>query len=158
MTTTNFIGLEQQGAEALANQLNQLLANFQIQYQNLRGLHWNIRGNNFFDLHVKFEEFYLDAQTKIDLVAERVLTLGATPLHTFADYLSAAQIEPAKNVGTDEASVQTVLDGLQVLIAQERTILSDAAELGDEGTITLISDFISEQEKTTWMLAAWLNR
>jgi starvation-inducible DNA-binding protein len=46
-----------------------------------------LKASIFFELHVKFEEIYNDAQLKIDLVAERILTLGFTPLHTFTDYL-----------------------------------------------------------------------
>jgi starvation-inducible DNA-binding protein len=57
-----------------------------LYYQNLRGIHWNIKGRAFFDLHVKFEELYNDANMKVDEIAERILTLGETPLHTFDDY------------------------------------------------------------------------
>ena len=58
----NSIGLPQKDVEVLSAELNILLANFQIYYQNLRGLHWNIRGRRFFDLHLKFEELYNDSQ------------------------------------------------------------------------------------------------
>ena len=66
--TLNTLGLDTEKTKELAGQLNQLLANFQIYYQNLRGIHWNIRGKNFFDLHVKFEELYTDANLKVDLI------------------------------------------------------------------------------------------
>ena len=84
---TNILGLPVKESELLVKELNVLLSNFQVYYQNLRGIHWNIRGKRFFDLHVKFEELYNDSQLKIDMIAERVLTLGGTPLHTFSDYL-----------------------------------------------------------------------
>lgn len=84
----NAIGLPKKETEILVVDLNKLISNFQIYYQNLRGLHWNIRGRRFFDLHLKFEELYNDSQLKIDLIAERILTLGGTPLHTFEDYIS----------------------------------------------------------------------
>jgi starvation-inducible DNA-binding protein len=71
----------------IASELNVLLANYQIYYQNLRGFHWNIQGRDFFELHVKFEELYNDGAIKIDEVAERILTIEATPLHSFTDYL-----------------------------------------------------------------------
>ena len=79
----SILGLDRKKSANLVNNLNGLLANFQIYYQNLRGLHWNIKGKNFFELHVKFEEFYTDSQVKIDEVAERILTLQGKPLHTF---------------------------------------------------------------------------
>ncbi|MCZ2337827.1 MAG: DNA starvation/stationary phase protection protein, partial [Chitinophagales bacterium] len=77
----NLIGLDDEKAGKLAAQLNELLADYMIFYQNTRGLHWNIKGDKFFELHVKFEELYNNIFLKIDEVAERVLTLGYTPLH-----------------------------------------------------------------------------
>jgi starvation-inducible DNA-binding protein len=74
---TNILGLPVKETEEIVSELNLLLSNYQVYYQNLRGIHWNIRGKRF-DLHVKFEELYNDSQLKIDMIAERVLTLGGT--------------------------------------------------------------------------------
>lgn len=76
------IGLDKIESKNVGEKLNGLLAIFQIFYQNLRVLHWNIKGKNFFELHLKFEEFYTDEKVKIDLIAERILTLQAKP-YTF---------------------------------------------------------------------------
>ena len=65
----------------IINKLNQLLSDYHIYYQNLRGFHWNIKGRDFFELHVKFEELYTDTAVKIDEVAERILTLGTPMFH-----------------------------------------------------------------------------
>lgn len=150
------IGLEKSTTKELSEDLNVLLANFQIYYQNLRGVHWNIKGEQFFQLHPKFEELYLDAQEKVDLVAERILTLGATPLHTFEDYIKYSSVKVGKNISDAEKSVQLVLDSIQELLKIERQILDRSAELDDEGTNSMMSDFISFQEKTAWMLKAFL--
>ena len=92
----NSIGINTEKATELSYELNDLLANYQLIYQNLRGLHWNIKGKEFFELHVKFEEFYDDAVIKIDEIAERILTLEGHPLHTFSDYLETAEIKEKK--------------------------------------------------------------
>jgi starvation-inducible DNA-binding protein len=155
MNTTT-IGLNKTESVKLVESLNELLANFQVYYQNLRGLHWNIKGKSFFELHVKFEEFYTDSQEKIDLIAERVLTLGGTPLHTFSDYSKLAKVPVGKNITQDVESVKLVVESLKVLLEIERAILNKADEADDEGTNSMMSDFISEQEKTVWMLNAWL--
>lgn len=153
---TNSLGLEFKKAEVLAAELNILLANFQIYYQNLRGLHWNIRGKRFFDLHVKFEELYNDSQLKIDLIAERVLTLGGTPLHTFEDYIKNNKLFVGKDISNDEAAVNLIVNSLTQLLKIERVILKQSDEASDEGTNSMMSDFIKEQEKTIWMMKAWL--
>tara|TARA_B110000046_G_C12995838_1_gene399988 strand:- start:1552 stop:1977 length:426 start_codon:yes stop_codon:yes gene_type:complete len=140
----------------LAEKLNGLLANFQIYYQNLRGLHWNIKGKNFFELHVKFEEFYTDSQVKIDEIAERVLTLQGKPLHTFEDYISLSTVPVGKDISNDVESVKLVVSSLSELLKIERIILEISDGRNDEGTNSMMSNFIAEQEKTIWMLSSWL--
>lgn len=157
MMTLNSIGLETKKAQELANELNSLLANFQLYYQNLRGIHWNIKGKNFFDLHAKFEELYNDANVKVDEIAERILTLGGTPLHTFDDYLSLAKVPVGKNISQDVRAVELIVESLTALLQIERDILEASDEANDEGTNSMMSDFITEQEKTVWMMKAWLN-
>lgn len=153
---TNMLGLSVKESEIIIGQLNILLSNYQTYYQNLRGLHWNIRGRRFFDLHVKFEELYNDSQLKVDLIAERVLTLGGTPLHTFEDYIANNELTVGKNISNDEKAVQLIVDSLARLLQLERKILQLSADNNDEGTNAMMSDFIAEQEKTIWMMKAWL--
>jgi starvation-inducible DNA-binding protein len=153
---TNILGLPVKESELIVTELNILLSNFQVYYQNLRGIHWNIRGKRFFDLHIKFEELYNDSQLKIDLIAERVLTLGGTPLHTFEDYIKNNQLTVGKNISIDEKAIHLIVNSLSYLLKIEREILIKASEINDEGTNSMMSDFIAEQEKTIWMMQAWL--
>ncbi|TDQ29385.1 Dps family protein [Zeaxanthinibacter enoshimensis] len=152
----NSIGLDEKKSKALSNDLNTLLANFQRYYQNLRGIHWNIKGKRFFELHPKFEELYNDANLKVDMIAERILTLGAVPLHTFEDYSEHSKVPVGKNVTKDEEAIRLIVDSLKELLVIERKILDDSAAADDEGTNAMMSDFITEQEKTVWMMKAWL--
>ena len=153
---TNSLGLPIKESEELVNELNGLLSNYQIYYQNLRGLHWNIRGKRFFDLHIKFEELYNDSQIKIDLIAERVLTLGGVPLHTFSDYIANSKLKVGNNISKDVDAIQLILESLSTLLQIERVILNKSGAINDEGTNAMMSDFIAEQEKTNWMLKAWM--
>ena len=155
-TATTNIGLEKKTSKELAEQLNGLLAAYQVFYMNVRGFHWNIRGDKFFTLHVKFEELYTDALVKIDEIAERILTLGFTPAHAFSDYLTHSAITEVKHEGKDIACVQHILSGLQSLIEIERQVSAVSAEVGDDGTNDLITTYIREQEKTVWMYNAYL--
>ncbi|MFX0556651.1 Dps family protein [Maribacter sp. CXY002] len=152
----NSIGLDADKAEQISSDLNVLLANFQRYYQNLRGIHWNIKGKRFFDLHIKFEELYNDANMKVDMIAERVLTLGGVPFHTFEDYNDNSTVPVGKNVTKDEDAIHLIVDSLKELLLIERKILNTSDEAQDEGTNSMMSDFISEQEKTVWMMKAWL--
>ncbi len=152
----NIIGLDQKDTEKLVGELNILLANFQTYYQSLRGLHWNIRGRNFFEMHLKFEELYTDAQEKVDMIAERILTLQGTPVHTFKEYTDIAKVPVAHHISNDEMAVTLIVNSLSELLRIERVILELSDKADDEGTNAMMSDFISEQEKTLWMINAWL--
>lgn len=152
----NLIGIDKTKADKLSSELNDLLANYQLFYQNLRGLHWNIKGKEFFELHLKFEELYNDAVLKVDEIAERILTLEGEPLHTFSDYLKTAEIKEEKSVTVGQQGVEIVVKNFSTLIQKERIILSLAADAEDEGTVSLMSDYISQTEKTLWMLSSYL--
>lgn len=152
----NNIGLANKDVTKLSEKLNELLANYQFFYMNSRGFHWNIKGQKFFELHVKFEELYTDSQIKIDEIAERILTLGQTPLHTFEDYAKVASIKPAKNISNGVLGIKNLLEGYEVLLPLERELLQLSADTNDEGTSALMSDYIREQEKLIWMYSAFV--
>ncbi|HEX5168720.1 MAG TPA: Dps family protein [Cyclobacteriaceae bacterium] len=158
MTAVNTIGLNSTKTIQLADKLNELLANYSVFYQNTRGSHWNIRGEKFFELHGKFEELYNDLLLKIDEIAERILTLGYAPYHRFTDYIRLSKIRETKQVSDGIDSVSNILNSLHVVLSIQREILSLSAEAGDEGTQTLMSDYILAQEKLVWMYSAFLNK
>ena len=158
MATKNQIGLDKAKSKTLVDRLNNLLANYMMFYQNTRSLHWNIKGEKFFELHLKFEELYTNLLLKVDEVAERILTLGATPLHTFDDYQNTAKIKSVKDVSNGKKGVQTILDAFEILIIEQRELLNLSADAGDEGTNALMSDYIREQEKLVWMYSSFLKK
>lgn len=158
MKRTNGIGLDREKSGELSEKLNELLANYQIFYMNVRGFHWNIKGEKFFELHLKFEELYNDSLIKIDEIAERILTLGSAPMHSYTDYIKASKIKEVKAVSAGNEAVQAILDGFAILLPLERSLLNLSADSDDEGTNALMSDYIREQEKLVWMYSAYLNK
>ncbi|QSE72853.1 DNA starvation/stationary phase protection protein [Aeromonas media] len=151
------IGLDTVQSQALAAELNKLLASYQILYMNVRGFHWNIRGNQFFELHLKFEEIYNDLLLKVDALAERILTLDGVPLHSFSDYIKVSTIPEQKGLHDGRACVESLLESFRELLVAQRRILAQAAEAGDEGTASILSDYVQQQEKLVWMLRAYLD-
>ena len=156
-STKSISGLNKEKAGELANELNKLLANYQVFYQNVRGFHWNIRGEKFFELHVKFEELYDDLLLKIDEIAERIVTLGRVPLHAWSEYLAVSEIKEVQNITNGSEGARKILESFLVLLGMQRKLLDLSAEAGDEGTNALMSDYIREQEKMAWMYDAFLN-
>jgi len=137
-------------------ELNLLLSDLHLFYMNSRGFHWNIKGEKFFELHLKFEEYFTDALIKIDEVAERILTLGGNPVHSFSQILEKTQIKEFKNVSDGKVALHYVFDGLNQLLSVEKKILIKSSETGDEGTNALMSDYIRYHEKQAWMIKAYL--
>lgn len=158
MENLNAIGIDNNKAKYLAEKLNELLSNYSIFYQNTRGYHWNIKGEKFFELHLKFEELYNDLFLKIDEVAERILTLGYTPNHNFADYRKTTKIKESAKISDGIVAVGDILAAFQTIIILERELLILSAEAGDEGTNALMSDYIRLQEKLVWMYSSFLNK
>lgn len=152
----NEIGLEEVKIKPVVDHLNELLANYHLHYQKLRGCHWNVKGKSFFALHAKFEELYTNAVVTIDEIAERVLTLGKPPLSTYAEYIEHSAIKEITTAGlSDIALVQAVLDDFSVLIELEREIMETSAASGDEGTNDMINKFMQFKEKNAWMLRSF---
>lgn len=154
---TNRIGLDAVKAKKLAELMNILLANYQVFYINSRGFHWNIKGDKFFELHLKFEELYTDTQIKIDEIAERILTLGHIPNHTFTDFLKLSEIKEQRNITDGNKAVNSILNSFGVLLKIERELLELSAGANDEGTNAQMSDYIRQQEKLVWMYSAYLS-
>lgn len=104
MKTLDYIHLDAVAAGKVVEALQQLLADYQVFYTNLRGFHWNIKGHGFFVLHSKFEDMYNDAAEKVDELAERILMLGGVPVNKFSEYLKVAKVKEVSGVScADEA-------------------------------------------------------
>ena len=158
MNTLNYLHLDEKRVADVVTALHLLLADFQIHYTNLRGFHWDIKGHGFFVLHSKFEDLYNDTAEKIDEIAERILTLGSVPSNKFSDYLKVARIKEISGVTCGSEAVEHILSTYGHLIGEERKVLDLAAEAGDEVTVSLMSDYLKEQEKMVWMLTAFSSK
>jgi starvation-inducible DNA-binding protein len=153
------ISLNEKEVKPVVDLLNDYLANYHVHYQKLRGCHWNIKGSNFFTLHVKFEELYTAAQETIDEIAERVLTLGKPPHSRFADYIKESQIKEIDTIGMpDMAMVDALLEDMSKLIELERDLLEATEIAGDDGTNDMVNRFMQFKEKNIWMLRSFADK
>lgn len=154
----DYLGFNEKKIVDTVTALNDFLASYHVYYQNLRNFHWNVKGENFFDLHNQFEGLYNDARLKIDEIAERILTLRHRPISRLSDYLVISKVKEAPLLEYDREMVETILENHKVLISQMRRIIEKAEEAGDEGTIDMIGGFLENLEKKSWMLDAWVTR
>lgn len=152
------IGLEETKILTVVDELNNLLANYHVHYQKLRGCHWNVKGKSFFSLHAKFEELYTQALVSIDELAERILSLGKPPVSTFAEYIRQSSLKEVNTIGMKETDmVKALVTDMMQLIELERDILKSTEEAGDDGTNDMVNRFMQFKEKNIWMLRAFVN-
>lgn len=142
----------------LKTRLNDLLAAYQVVYFNTRASHWMIKGENFFELHKVFETAYNDATVKIDEIAERILTLGGIPYMTASEMISASGIKEFKQSGDEAGCVKGLLEDLTQLTIIEKEIVKSAGAEEDVVTADMITRYMGEQQKSSWMLYQFLNK
>ena len=158
MKTLDYLNLDNKNVENVVVALQNLLADFQVYYTNLRGFHWEIKGRGFFVLHEKFESMYDDAAAKVDEIAERILTLGGTPENKYSGYLKMARIPEVSGVSSSKEAVDNVLNTYKHFIAEERKLIELAEEANDVVTADMLTGYLKEQEKMVWMLVAFSTR
>ena len=158
MRTLDYLNLNEARVANVVTALQNLLADFQIYYSNLRGFHWEIKGRGFFVLHEKFESMYDDTATKVDEIAERILTLGGTPENKYSGYLKLARIPEASGVTSSHEAVDNILNTYKHFIAEERKLIDLANEANDAVTADMLTGYLKEQEKMIWMLVAFSTR
>ena len=158
MRTLDYLNLNEARVANVVTALQNLLADFQINYTNLRGFHWEIKGRGFFVLHEKFESMYDDTATKVDEIAERILTLGDTPENKYSGYLKVARIPEVSGVTSSHEAVDNILNTYKHFIAEERKLIDLANEANDAVTADMLTGYLKEQEKMIWMLVAFSTR
>ena len=158
MKTLNYLNLNENKVANVVAALQNLLADLQVYYTNLRGFHWEIKGRGFFVLHEKFESMYDDAAAKVDEIAERILTLGGTPENKFSEYLKVARVAEVSGVSSRREAVENILATYKHFIAEERKLIELAEEANDVVTADLLTGYLKEQEKMIWMLVAFSTR
>ena len=158
MRTLDYLNLNEARVANVVTALQNLLADFQVYYTNLRGFHWEIKGRGFFVLHEKFESMYDDTATKVDEIAERILTLGGTPENKFSGYLKVARIPEVSGITSSQLAVDNILNTYKHFIAEERKLIDLANEANDAVTADMLTGYLKEQEKMIWMLVAFSTR
>ncbi|MCD7032623.1 DNA starvation/stationary phase protection protein [Metabacillus sp. GX 13764] len=145
-------------AQKLTDAVNKQVANWTVLYVKLHNYHWYVKGKDFFTLHAKFEEFYNEANTYIDELAERLLALNGKPAATMRECLALASIEEATGKETAEKMVQQLFEDFSAVAEETKEGMDLASDSGDETTGDMLLSIHQSLEKHIWMLKAYLNK
>ncbi len=140
----------------IAIALNQLLANFQIHNQNLKGFHWNVKGENFFELHEKFEELYQTNSKQLDQIAERILALEFKPYSSYSLYLEQSELSEMDDIGSGRKMIIAILESQDLLVMKMKELVVLSRNEEDFSTAYMMESFIAQKEKQQWQLNTWL--
>lgn len=142
-------------SKELTGQLNTLIADFTVFYQKLRHYHWNVKGEEFFKLHEKFEEIYSEVGDIIDELAERVVGLEAVPIHTLGHMLEETSLSEDVEIPAKKEMVVRIVKDVKSLNKTLLAAIKVAEASGDRTTTNLLDDIHDGLEAHLWMLKAW---
>src|SRR5258707_9815175 len=139
-------------------ELNRILADSQILYSLYKKHHWLMRGLTFYQLHLLLDKHAEEQLELIDLVAERVQTLGGVAV---GDPRHVAEIttipRPPNGVEEVPAMLSRLLEAHEMILADAHDAAARTADMGDDGTNDLlVSDVIRTGEMEAWFLAEHL--
>ncbi len=154
-TQTN-IGISESNKQAVADELNQLLADEFLLYTKTRKFHWNVEGAQFHDLHLFFEKQYTQLADIMDAVAERIRKIGHYAIGSMNQFLKEASLLEHESYGTPaSAMLQELLDDHETIIRRLRSdIDSFDNKYKDAGSADFITGLIEQHETMAWMLRA----
>ncbi len=141
----------------ITEDLNLFLSNLNVFYRKLQNYHWNIIGEDFFDVHTKLEELYNNINNQIDEIAEHILSMGQMPLGRMKDYLDITQITEAENEKKSSKHIfETILKDYNILVENVTKIKEDADNQNKYSTSALMDEYLLNYEKNIWMIKQFL--
>ena len=151
-------GISTKDRAAIAHGLSRLLADTYVVYLKTHNFHWNVEGPMFQTLHQMFMEQYTETWNAIDLVAERIRSLGHYAPGTYAEYLKLARVKETTGQPKAEQMVKLLIDGQEAIVKTAREVLPVAEKADDQPTLDLLTQRMQVHEKNAWMLRSLLKK
>ena len=152
---TNPLALDASAAAASVDYINQLLADTITLRDLYKKHHWQASGPMFYMIHLLFDKHFEEQSKLVDLLAERVQTLGGISIAMAPDVAEATLIPraPKGREGT-KTQIARLLHAHEIILLEARAMARDSAASGDLGTNDIIvSDVIRTNELQVWFLA-----
>jgi starvation-inducible DNA-binding protein len=143
---------------AIVQGLSRLLADTYVVYLKTHNFHWNVEGPMFQTLHQMFMEQYTETWNAIDLIAERIRSLGEYAPGTYKQYAKLTRIQETEGVPAAEEMVRLLIEGQEAIVRTAREVLPLADEADDEPTLDLLTQRMQVHEKNAWMLRSLLKK
>jgi starvation-inducible DNA-binding protein len=151
------IGIAETDRLKIVDGLSKLLADSYVLYLKTHNLHWNVEGPMFNTLHIMFMEQYTELWNALDLIAERIRSLGAYAPGSYKKFSQLSSIPESDDVPHAKEMIKQLLQGHEAVAKTVRANFAAAEQGNDEGTLDLFTQRIQVHEKTAWMLRSLLS-
>lgn len=149
-------GISAKDRAKIAQGLSRLLADTYTVYLKTHNFHWNVEGPMFQTLHILFMEQYTEMWNAIDLVAERIRSLGHYAPGTYKEFQKLASIKETEGVPSAKKMIELLIEGQEAIVRTARSVLPVADKANDEPTLDLLTQRMQIHEKNAWMLRSLL--
>lgn len=150
------IGIPDKKRKEIAEGVSRLLADSYTLYLATHNFHWNVTGPMFQTLHVMFQEQYTELWNALDLIAERIRSLGHPAPGTYAQFAELSSIDEPKGVPKAKEMIKFLVEGHEAVAKTARSVFPAAEDGADEATADLLTQRLQVHEKTAWMLRSLL--
>ncbi|MBE7411006.1 MAG: DNA starvation/stationary phase protection protein [Leptospiraceae bacterium] len=151
------IGISDSNRKEISEGLSKLLADTYTLYHKTHGYHWNVTGPMFNTLHLMFMEQYTELWNSIDVIAERIRSLGFFAPSGYSELAKLTSISDDKEVPNAENMLSNLVSGNEAVIKTARGILKSAESANDQASLDLLTQRLNVHEKTAWMLRSMLD-
>lgn len=145
-------GITEPSRASISEGLSRMLADTYAVYLKTQNFHWNVRGTEFYALHLLFEKQYQELAEAIDEIAERIRALGFFVDASFSAFKKDSSIPEEERVLTAKDMVQNLVLSHETLIRGARKVAEIADQDGDFATVDMIGRRLGAHEKMAWFL------
>lgn len=150
------IGINEQDRQEIAKGLSKLLADTYTLYLKTHNFHWNVTGPMFQTLHLMFETQYTELALAVDLIAERIRSLGVYAPGTYKQFAALSSIKEEDGIPKAQDMIRLLVEGQESVVRTARSLYEVVEKANDEATADLLTQRIQLHEKTAWMLRSLL--
>ena len=152
------IGLTKEQLQGVIDLLNQDLADTYLLLVKTKKYHWDVVGPQFMTLHKLWQEHYEALTINVDVIAERVRTLGGYPVGTMEGFLKICSLkEHAGKVPTATGMVSQLLDDHEQVVRNLRKHIEQCSNsFKDDGTADFLTGLMEQHEQISWMLRSFI--
>lgn len=150
------IGISEKDRKNVVSGLSQLLADTYTLYLKTHSFHWNVEGPMFQTLHIMFMQQYTEMWNALDVIAERIRSLGHYAPGTYTEFAKLTSIKEAKSIPKATKMVEELIQGHEAVIKTTRNVFEAAEQAKDQTTMDVLTQRLDIHEKTAWMLRSLL--